>query len=222
MARKKDVPATVSGAGLIAGFWAQLEKERQERGISDEDFHAAVTEESPMIERFADMIAESVKPRLLAPVGTSTIPATTEKFVARDKFVLGTGSDMAVKISFLGDNVKSWFLGKVEGPFPRSTLLVSKLAQSSLDEPIIQELGGEEKAEVTLTEIRQLMERQANGEAGTLLTNGFANIFYVRDISGVLRAVCVSWDGDGWRVGANSTSFPYGWGGGRRVFSRNS
>ncbi|MBI3589296.1 MAG: hypothetical protein HY093_02685 [Candidatus Liptonbacteria bacterium] len=59
----KSVPATVSGAGLITGFWSALEKARQKRGISDADFHAAVTEESPLIERFAEMILESSKPK---------------------------------------------------------------------------------------------------------------------------------------------------------------
>jgi len=53
----KNVPATVSGAGLITGFWSALEKARQRLGISDENFHAAIVEESPLIERFADTLS---------------------------------------------------------------------------------------------------------------------------------------------------------------------
>jgi len=78
MARKKDVSATVSGAGFIAGFWAQLGKERQKRGISDEDFHAAVSEESPLIPKFADMIAESCWPK----ISTYTVPVNYDRSVA--------------------------------------------------------------------------------------------------------------------------------------------
>jgi hypothetical protein len=35
-----------------------------------------------------------------------------------------------------------------------------------------------------------IMEKQRNGEAGPLLTDGYANIFYIEDVSGDLRAVC--------------------------------
>ena len=59
----------------------------------------------------------------------------------------------------------------------------------SVDGPILAELGGEAKAETTLTEVYSLMEAQKNGENGPLLTNGYANIFYVRDVNGALRAV---------------------------------
>ena len=66
------------------------------------------------------------------------------------------------------------------------------------------------------------MAEQGNGEDGILLTNGYANIFYIRDIKGVFWAVGCGWDGGGWRVGAISVEDPRGWDGGRRVFSRNS
>ncbi|MEK7181120.1 MAG: hypothetical protein AAB738_02170 [Patescibacteria group bacterium] len=214
----RNIPSTVSGAGLITGFWAKLEKERQQRGISDEDFHAAIAEESPLIPKFADMIAEFSRPKLLEPVGTITIPATTKKFVAKERFVLGTGSG----ISYFGDDFKKWFLDKVEEPFAGSTIRAFRLHESLLDGPIIAELGGEAKAETTLAEIDALVARQKNGEGGILLTNGYANIFYVRDAAGVLRAVGVFWRDDGWRVDASSTSDPDGWSGGSRVFSRNS
>ena len=63
------------------------------------------------------------------------------------------------------------------------------------------------------------MERQSNGD---LLTNGYANIFYVRDVNGELRAVFVGWGGVGWSVRAYSVGDPDAWRGGDRVFSRNS
>jgi len=67
-----------------------------------------------------------------------------------------------------------------------------------------------------------LMAEQGNGEDGILLTNGYANIFYIRDIKGVFWAVRCLWGGGGWRVGAGSVGSPDGWIGGGRFFSRNS
>ena len=167
------------------------------------------------------------KPRtnLLEPVSTIVIPATTGTFVAKEKFIQDTGRKAKVKISYLGDNFTAWFLsddGKTEEPITEQTLRYGKLRKSSVDAPIITELGGEAKAETTLTEVFSLMEKQATGEEGVLLNNGWANLFYVKDQSGVLRTVRVSWGGDGWRVNADSVENPDRWGGGRRVFSRNS
>ncbi len=218
----RNVSAIVSGLGFGCGFLTALDKERQKLGVSDEDFHAAIKEESPLIKKFADLIAESCKPKLLELVGTIDIPVTTERFVAKDRFVLDTSASAKVKISYLGDNFKAKFLEKIEEPFSGSTLCASRLRESSLDAPIIAELGGEEKSETTLAEIFSLMEKQPSGEQGKLLTNGYANIFYVRDAKGVLCAVYVRWSEDGWSVFAFSISFPFRWFGGRQIFSRNS
>ena len=162
------------------------------------------------------------QPVLLIPIGTTTVAATTTLFVARDRFIVNTGKKAPVKISYLGDNFKDWFLEKVEQPFVGSTLKYGKLSRSSVDGPILAELGGEAEAETTLTELYSLMEVQKNGENGTLLTNGYANIFYVRDVTGTLRAVAAYWRGGGWRVGAYAVTSPCAWGGGRQVFSRDS
>ncbi|MFA6275071.1 MAG: hypothetical protein WCX70_02925, partial [Candidatus Paceibacterota bacterium] len=61
-----------------------------------------------------------------------------------------------------------------------------------------------------------------NGENGVLLNNGYANIFYIRDQAGVLRAVRVGWSDGGWYLSAYSALRPNGWRGGRQVFSRKS
>ena len=66
------------------------------------------------------------------------------------------------------------------------------------------------------------MEAQQNGEKGSLLTNGYANIFYIKDVNGVLRTVRVSWGGGGWYVYAYAVTHPNGWDDGHRVFSRDS
>lgn len=156
---------------------------------------------------------------LLEPVGTITVPATTSKFVAREKFVRDTGRKAKVKIIFLGGNFSSWFLDKTEDPMVEQALRYHKLRKSSVDRPIIAELG--DKAETTLAEMFSLMEMQKNGESGVLLNNGWANIFYVKDINEVLRTVLVYWDDDGWDVRARGVGDPGAWSGGFRVFSRN-
>jgi len=159
---------------------------------------------------------------LLIPVGTTIVAATTTLFVARDRFVVNTGKKAPVKISYLGDNFKDWFLRKEEQSFEGSTLKYGKLFRSSVDGPILKELGGEAEAETTLTELYALMEVQKNGEKGILLTNGYANIFYVRDAAGSLRAVFARWYDGGWYVYAYAVTNPGAWFGGGQVFSRDS
>ena len=151
-------------------------------------------------------------------------------------------NNSSVKISYVGDNFKTWFYGKVEvqpnadetepgeGPYrtlgengaDKSVLRYHKLNRRSVDGPIIKELGGEDKVKTTLFHIAALMLKQPNGKQGALLTNDYVNIFYVHDINGVLRAVDVCWDGDGWDVRAGSVEGPRGWDAGCRVFSCDS
>jgi hypothetical protein len=163
-----------------------------------------------------------VESLLLVIANTITVPATTEKFIAREKFVINTSRKANVLISFLGDNFNKWFIGKEEDPIAGQILRYGKLRKNSVDGPIITELGGEAKAETTLSELFHLMDIQWKGQKGILLTNGSANIFYIKDVSGVLRAVNVRWNGDGWHVGAYSVENPDEWREGRLVFSRNS
>jgi len=157
---------------------------------------------------------------LLEYLGTAIIAATTDKFIAKDKF---TKRSASVKISAVWDNFTTWFLsgdGKTEDPITEQTLRYAKLRQSSMDGPIITEIGGEAKAETNLSEMFSLMEKQKNGESGVLLNNGYANIFYIKDQKGVLRTVGVYWGGGGWDVSADSVGDPSRWVGGDRVFSR--
>ncbi len=155
---------------------------------------------------------------ILEFVGTANIAATTTKFVAKEKFKLKKDGGIC---SYIGDNFKDWFGGKEEDPLAETTLRYAKLRKSSVDTPIVAELGGEAKAETTLTEVFGLMSKQAKAETGVLLTNGWANIFYVRDQNGVLRAVFVHWDDGGWSVHAGELGYPDTWLDGYQVFSRN-
>lgn len=143
----------------------------------------------------------------------------TIKFIVADMFKVGNA---AVKISWIGDHFQFYFYGMTEAKDAAVPCRHHSLVKDSLDPEIISDIGGEVKAEVTLVGIYELLKLQPCGEDEDLLTNGCANIFYVRDKGGFLRAVGVYWDGGGWRVDASSVGDPYGWDAGRRVFSRPS
>ena len=217
---KQNISSIVRGAGLAAGIWVALDKAVRKRGGTDEDLHRLATNEGEkLIGKIADLIVEAGRKKqlLLELVGTVTIPAISQRFVAAEKFVV---ADSPVRIAWLGSNFQEWFLGKTENPIPETTLRYAKLTRAELDGPIMTELG--DAKESTLSHIYGLMARQANGEEGVLLTNSWANIFYVRDVNGVLRAVGASCDGGGWYVSADSVGRPSGWSVGSRVFFRNS
>jgi hypothetical protein len=166
------------------------------------------------------------KPKLLRLLGTTAMPARTTVFVARDHFKVALGKKDKVKISFVGDNFIKWFLsgaGKVESPAAAHELAHHELITSSLDTPIVTDLGGEVPAASTLADIWTKMEVQGSGEEGVLLTKSFAaNIFYVRDTAGELRVVYVRWYDGGWYVSAFPVSNPSEWDAGYRVFASNS
>ena len=147
-----------------------------------------------------------------------TPPVATSPFNANDTFF---NKKAGVKMVNHGSNFTGWFTGKVEEEAPEGLLIPLAFTRAAYDREIIADLGGEEKAAVTLTEIWRLMKAQANGEKGDLLTNGYANIFYVCDTSGVLRALYVFWGVGGWRVIAYALDGGQ-WHGGGQVFSRNS
>lgn len=173
---------------------------------------------------FQQILAPAIpKPKgLLDFIGTVEVSVPIKEFVAKEHFVKDTSKKARVKISYLGDNFTEWFLKKIEKPIAGTTLRYYKLKKYSVDRLIIAELGGGTKAETTLAEMFSLMEKQANGESGALLTSGYANIFYVCDSAGVLRAVGVRWLGDGWFLSSCSVPYPDRWDEGLQFFSRNS
>ena len=161
---------------------------------------------------------------LLEAVGMVTIPATTSRFIAKDKFVINTSAAAPVQINHVGENFRRDFLsgeGTIEDPKGETTLRCDRLRQSSKDSFITTELA-DDKAETSLTELCILVEKQGRCQAGVLLTDGSANIFYIKNRTGVLRTVCVRWYVNGWDVGADSIGDPDRWGSGSQVFSRNS
>ncbi|MCX6739374.1 MAG: hypothetical protein NT098_05010, partial [Candidatus Parcubacteria bacterium] len=68
--------------------------------------------------------------------------------------------------------------------------------------------------------IADIISRQPKGESGTLLNNGYANLFYVQAGASVF-VVYVCWSGFEWCVSAWLLDEDGQWSGGGRVFSRN-
>lgn len=169
------------------------------------------------------MVATTDKP-LLAWSGAIRVPATP-KFIAREKFVVKSKSrDAPVKIAVVWDSFRHLFLPKVEEPAAETMLHYVNLG-FFIHAPILAELG--DTAGTTLAHVYALMEQQPNGEEGALLTNGFGNIFDVKDVSGIPSAVDVFWSAGAahvgaWCVSADSDSSPCSWHLGYRMFFSNS
>lgn len=171
-------------------------------------------------ESVVSIIGVPTESSLVKHLGSVEIPAQARHFVVADDFVVDTSDGAVVKISNVWNGFKEYFLDKVEKPCGSLTLNYGILQKGSVDGPIIVGLGWEAKVETTLGAVFFLMKKQRNGESGILLTNGYANIFYIRDTKNELRAVRVYWNGDGWRVYAVFVSGPNEWYEGCQVFSR--
>ena len=167
------------------------------------------------------VISEAVAKQLLQRLSTTISIPAMKQFIAVDNFVVDTSKNAKVKISFLSDNIKANFLQKVESDeVAAEDLAINKLLECAYDPAIITALGGETKVEITLGQFSAAFAKQPNGEAGALLTNGYANVGYVRDINGVLWAVFGYWDVDGWRFRAFPLDNPGNWDDGNQFLSR--
>lgn len=156
-----------------------------------------------------------IKPRLLELVATVKIGGA-EQFAAADHFMVGQAG-----IAWLGDNFRNNFLSKVEEDVQTATLNVWKLRKNALDELIRAKLGAD-REETALAYLFGLLAQQADGKTGPLLTDGRANIFYIRDAKGVIWAVGADRHSVGWSVDALSVTSPRRWLAGCQVFSRDS
>lgn len=125
-------------------------------------------------------------------------------------------------VGWMGDSFKELFLDKVEEDVGAGTIVVHCLEKTSLNAPIMAELG--ERAELQLAHFFELLKAQSKGEEGNLLVDGYVNIAYIRGTNGNLWAVYARWysDGGDWRVLAYSVEGPRRWRGGDRVLSRDS
>ena len=160
---------------------------------------------------------------LLIPFGLVTVRALIVSGEVKKLIRVDVSESAPVAIGYVNPVVTKWF-GKLQVELSAdSTLRHDRLTRDSRDFPILGMLDGKE--ETTWSEIYSLMKAQPRGPAsdeGSLLTNGYANIFYVRDAEGELRAVSVNWHAGyrGWRVSAYSVARQGRWLAGLHVFSR--
>jgi len=157
------------------------------------------------------------KRNLLEPITTIDLPACG-RFVAKDEL----HADRDDINLWMSETFREKFLNKVEENVPAATIHTSKLLRNSRDLTnedgslgIIAELNGHE--ETTLHHLFSLLMKQPNGEKGTLLTDGKANIFYIRDATGVLWAVRAGRGGGDWDLDAYSVESPDTWHSGNLV-----
>lgn len=192
--------------------------------MSSDDCQWAIQNPKDAIALFADAVKNRTAPvekKLLERLSSTVALPAIKDFTAKEHFVLDTSKKAKVKISYLGDNFKKNFLAKVEkNEVAAEELAINKLLEYAYDPAIITFLGGEPKVEITLGQFFAAFAKQPNGEEGVLLTNGWANVGYIRDINGVLWAVGGFWDDDGWRFEARALGDPFGWFGGPRFLSR--
>ncbi len=156
----------------------------------------------------------NVSTALLEPSAKAVVPASTAPVVIRDCFTKNT----SVRLSTIFAEFKKRFFDKTEHPMAETTYRKYILLHISADGPIIAELGGESKVEGPFTAAFALLQRQPRGEPGFLQTNGYANIFYVRDKKGALCAIRIGWASDGWVVDAISVADPLAWNGKHEIF----
>lgn len=162
--------------------------------------------------------AKTATAKLLAFVTSVTVPSV-KHFAAAEHFRHGETVE-GVKC-YLWGNFKTQFGEKIEKNVTECKLRVHKLLRNSRDLNIRTEIT-EEKEETFLAHIWEMLKLQPTGEKGALLTNGYANIFYVRDTEGVLWAVDAHWSAfsSEWILHARSVERPHVWSSDSQVFSR--
>lgn len=153
-------------------------------------------------------------------VGVVAVPPVSGSIVLSKSFIW----EMGISIHHIEDfSVGEWFLDgrEVELREERALKYVS-LSSYSSDEQVLAALGGERQVETAFIEVLALLILQPSGEKGTLLTNGLANLFYIRDKDDVLRALRILWFGyyNGWSIRARSTRGLIKCRTGNQVFSR--
>lgn len=210
MATEQQIPKI---AGLL------VEHQSGFSALSTEDAQWVITDTKTAVALFAEAVKNRTKTtttKLLEFVTSVTVPSS-KRFAAADHFKHGEVVDGVQ--CYLWDNFKKQFGTKVEENVEECEIRIHTLLAPARDLPIRAEMG-EEREETKLAHLWYLLTLQPNGKAGALLTNGSANIFYIRDTENILWAVCAYWFGDEWSLGASSVGNPNGWSEGHRVCSR--
>ncbi len=204
MARKSLVMQALM---FVVDFFSALFKELKKQNVTEEQIFDALKSKNNLIPQMAGMIAglivagtngakglalKSLR-QLIAAFRVANAP------FPKHSFFMKTGP---VKLYF-GDSFADWVLKEIPETIEafQGNLMKTQLTEYMYDSAILNELG--QPRPFTAGEfaviIRDLLTRQPNGEDGILLTNGYANIFYIRLEDSRVVAVRVRW-GSGFRV----------------------
>ena len=145
---------------------------------------------------------------LLEFLGTTIVFAATDRFDVVQKFVVNTAPDAELPISGMGSSFEALRnqVG-VESPASEIQLRQQKLLRSSVDGPILQELGGLEKVQIFFQTIYNFLKTADRGKWYVFYAYGWA--------------VDARWSGYGWGFDAGSVECPRRWDGGDVVVSRD-
>ncbi|MFA6273216.1 MAG: hypothetical protein WC673_01865 [Candidatus Paceibacterota bacterium] len=126
------------------------------------------------------------------------------------------------------------YLPKVQPDQPESKFAVCELTEASTFKQMVENILGvqgdintlskllkEHGHTTTLPTIEALIERQENGEDVGLLTNGYANFFFVENEDGSVSVVAVDRGGGQWDVYQRSLGRGHRWFAVYRFFLRN-
>ena len=108
-------------------------------------------------------------------------------------------------VVWMGAGFRAQFLGLEIGVLESAELAVHRLTKALLDEEIFKELGGRDKAEISISQFVAFLSQNCKSRGWF--------VFYLRGGDGQLWAVCAYWlanDG-GWSVDARSVAHPNGW-----------
>lgn len=156
---------------------------------------------------------KGVEFQLLRLVTTVSVDEA-KRFVASERL-------QAANVGWTGENFKRLFLDKIEKNVPDGQIAIHSLVKGSLDPEIMVELGRARRV-IRLAHFFQMLERQAKGQAGPLLTSGAVNVAYCVGNDGNVWAVYADWDSVDryWYVVASSIGYPYEWHAGYQVLSQ--
>ena len=123
-----------------------------------------------------------------------TVPVPVQTTVTDEEYFQEAG------VVSMGFNFKAQFLGLEIGTTELVELTIHELTESSLDAPILAELG--DKAELTVFQFKTFLAANRKSQEWFVL--------YLKGKDGNLWAVCASWsaDSDGWNVYASSVDVP--------------
>src|SRR5689334_5853444 len=133
---------------------------------------------------------------LLRSGETVAVPQT-QSFSVNTHFVPDLSPEARVRIATIGRNFIRWFSPKNEQAAEGCAVQWLELQNNASNSMILEAAAG---AETLLSEVYWLMLQQPSGEAGPLATNGWGNIFFVKDAADQLRAVYIHWCEDSWSI----------------------